>query len=116
MHLPEAKDWHFDVDNYLKPFISPNLVHKLPRPLSHFLGYRDKPQTEVGNILVAGWAFLGAFLGVAVMSAAFMAPAIKEHGVPLVIGSFVRLVSQNFLADDILTCTGCCSGTGVQYY
>ena len=90
MHVPEAKDWRFDVDKYLNPYIPRNLVYRLPKPLSHFLGHRDRPRTGIGNIIVAGWALLGAFVGVAVIEAAFMAPSIKDHGVPLLIGSFVR--------------------------
>lgn len=88
MHVPEVKDWHIDVDKYLKPYVPRNLIYRLPRPLSHFLGHRDRPRTEIGNVLVAGWALLGAFVGVAVIEAAFMAPAITHHGVPLLIGSF----------------------------
>lgn len=92
MHVPEAKDWHFDLDKYLKPYIPRNLVHRLPRPFSHFLGHRDRPRTENGNIFVAGWAFLGAFVGVAVIEVVFMVPIIKHHRVPLLIASFVRLL------------------------
>ncbi len=90
MHVPEAKDWHFDVDKYLNPYIPRNLIYRLPKPLSHFLGHRDRPRAGIGNIIVAGWALLGAFVGVAVIEAAFMASPIKDHGVPLLIGSFVR--------------------------
>lgn len=88
MHVPEAKDWHFDVDSYLKPYILQNPVYRLPKPLSHFLGHRVGPRTQIGNILVAGWALLGAFVGVVVIEAVFMAPIIQHHGVPLLIASF----------------------------
>ncbi|KAL9067978.1 MAG: hypothetical protein Q9161_006501 [Pseudevernia consocians] len=88
MYVPEAKDWHFDVDKYLKSYVPRNLVNRLPKPLSHFLGHRNTPRTEIGNIIVAGWALLGAFVGVATIEAAFMAPTIKDHEVPLLIGSF----------------------------
>ena len=116
MHVPEAKDWHFDVDKYLKSYIPRNLVNRLPKPLSHFLGHRNKPRIEIGNIIVAGWALLGAFVGVAVIEAAFMAPAIKDHGVPLLIGSFVRSVLRILLAESMLTYTGCCSSFGIQHH
>ena len=96
MHVSKAKDWHIDIDKYLRPYIPRNLVRKLPRPLSHFLGHRDKAGTRIGNVLVAAWALLGAFVGVAVIEAAFMAPVIKDHGVPLLIASFVRL-GERFL-------------------
>ena len=109
MPVPELKDWHFDVDNYLKPYIHRNVVHRLPRPLSHFLGHRDGPHKEIGNILVAGWALLGAFVGVAVIEAVFMVPAIKHHGVPLLVASFVRLALRFLFLEPTLICTGCCS-------
>ena len=116
MHVPEAKDWHFDVDKYLKSYIPRNLVNRLPKLLSHFLGHRNKPRTEIGNIIVAGWALLGAFVGVATIEAAFMAPTIKDHEVPLLIGSFVRFVLRILLAESMLTYTGCCCNFGIQYH
>ena len=116
MHTPEAKDWNFDVDDYLRPYIPRNLVYRLPRPLSHFLGYRDRPQTEIGNLLVAGWALLGTFVGIVVIEASFMAPTIKAHGVPLIIASFVRLVLRILLAKFMLIYLGCFSNLGIQYH
>ena len=115
MHVSEAKDWHIDIDKYLRPFVPRNLVHKLPRPLSHFLGHRDRAGTRIGNVLVAAWALLGAFVGVAVIEAAFMAPVIKDHGVPLLIASFVRLGERFLHANFTLKYTGCCSDIGVQH-
>lgn len=88
MHVSKAKEWHIDIDKYLRPYVPRNLVHKFPKPLSHFLGHRDRAGTRIGNVLVAAWALLGAFVGVAVIEAAFMAPGIKDHGVPLLIASF----------------------------
>lgn len=89
MQLPEAKDWHIDVDKHLNLYIPQNLVHRFPRPISHFLGHRDRPRTGIGNLLVAGWALVGAFVGVVVLEAAFMASVFKDHGAPLLIASFV---------------------------
>ena len=89
MHLLEARDWHFDVDRHLNPHLPRNLIYKLPKPISRLLGYRDGPRREVGNVLVAGWAFLGGFIGIAVIEAVFMIPTIHDHGVPLLIASFV---------------------------
>ena len=116
MHMSKVKDWHFDVDTYLHPYIPRKLVHQFPRPLSHFLGHRDRARTRIGNVLVAAWALLGAFVGVAVIEAAFMAPGIKDHGAPLLIASFVRLGGRILLAKFTLKHTGCCSDIGVQYH
>lgn len=116
MRIPEAKDWHIDVDKRLNPYIPQNLAHRLPRPISHFLGYRDRPRTGIGNILVAGWALIGAFVGVVVLEAAFMASVFKDHGVPLLIASFVCLVLRIRVFDLTLIYIGRCGHLRVQYY
>ena len=47
-------------------------------------------------MLIAGWAFLGAFVGIITIEAVLMIPAIHDHGVPIVIASFVsRSVHRN---------------------
>lgn len=94
MHIAEAKDWHFDVDKHLNPYVPRNRLYRLPKPIANFLGSRDHPRIQIGNLLVAGWACLGAFIGVIVIEAVFMIPAIKDHGVPLLITSFVGLGPQ----------------------
>ena len=87
--LPPAKKWNVDLDKYINPIVPRNLTYLLPRPFSHFLGYRDTPRKEVGNVIVAAWALVGAFIGVIVIEAVFMVPEIRHHGPPLIIGSFV---------------------------
>lgn len=90
MLLPTAaKDWHLDIDSYINPYVPRNLIYRLPTPISHFLGHRDRPRQPVGNLLVAAWSFLGAFVGIAVIEAVFRIPALHEHGTPLLIASFV---------------------------
>ncbi|KAL8787495.1 MAG: hypothetical protein Q9195_007742 [Heterodermia aff. obscurata] len=83
-----VKSWDIDIDRWLNPLVPYNRLSRLPRPISRFLGYRNGPHGEVGNILVAWWAFVGAFSGVAVLEAALMIPEIQKHGVPTVIASF----------------------------
>ncbi len=94
MYLPEAKDWHFDIDVYINSYVPQNHIHLLPKPISHFLGHREMPRRQTGNLLVAGWAFLGAFVGVIAIEATFMIPAIHNLGGPLLIASFVRHTSK----------------------
>ena len=94
MYVPVAKEWHIDVDKYINPHTPRNPIRLLPRPLAHFLGHRDRPRREVGNIIVAAWALLGAFAGIAIVAASFMIPEIKSHAPPVVIASFVRLTSR----------------------
>ena len=90
MHTSTAKQRHIDVDKYTNPWTPRNHVYLLPKPIAHFLGHRDRPEKEVGNVIVAAWALLGAFVGIVVMAAAFMIPEIQSHAPPVVIGSFVR--------------------------
>ena len=91
MCVPAAKEWHIDIDKYTNPWTSRNRISLLPTLLAHFLGHRDRPRKEVGNIIVAAWALLGAFAGIAVVAASFMIPTVKSHAPPVVIASFVRL-------------------------
>lgn len=90
MHFPAAADLDIDLDKYLLPFIPRSRLHALPRPISHFLGHRNShPRKKIGNLLIAGWSFFGAFCGVAIVEGVFMSPVIRAHGAPLIVGSFV---------------------------
>ena len=84
------RSWNIDIDSWLNPYIPRNQLFKLPTPVSRYLGYRVKPQNEIGNVLVAWWACVGAFTGVIIIEAVLMIPAIHDLGVPIVIASFVR--------------------------
>ena len=89
MYFMEAKHYSFDIDRHLNPYLPSNFVHRLPKPIARFLGYRDGPRRDIGNVLIAGWAFFGAFVGIIIIEAVLMIPAIHDHGVPVVIASFV---------------------------
>ena len=86
--------WHIDIDRLLNPFTPRNPLSSLPRPIAHFLGHRDQTKSDVGNVLIAFWACIGAFLDIILIEAVFMIPAIRQHGPPLLIASFV---SASFL-------------------
>ncbi|OJD31646.1 hpp family protein [Diplodia corticola] len=91
MKLPAAKDVHFDIDQYLNRFVPHNRIHRLPKPLSRFLGYRAEPAPPIGNILQAAWALIGAFCGLTVVTAVYkFAPGIAKHNPPVIIASLVR--------------------------
>lgn len=90
-----VKSWDIDIDRWLNPLVPYNRLSRLPPPVSRFLGYRDGPRGEIGNVLVAWWAFVGAFSGVAAIEAVLMIPEIQKHGVPTVIASFVRSVAPH---------------------
>jgi hypothetical protein len=85
-----ADSWHLDIDRYLNRVIPASPLHKLPTPVSRFLGYRKEQKQDVGNILGAFWSFTGAFCGLAVIAAVFNnTESIQQHAPPAFIASFV---------------------------
>lgn len=82
----------FDIDVYLNPIIPRPRLDLLPRPISWLLGYRTEPPQRIRNVLVWFWAFIGAFAGILVVEAAYMVPALKSEGTPIIIGSLVHFL------------------------
>jgi hypothetical protein len=80
-----------DIDQYTSWIIPRNRLYLLPKPISWFLGYRSEAPPRIGSVLVAWWAFIGAFAGLLVVEAVFMTDALKSDGAPIVIASFVCL-------------------------
>jgi len=86
IRLLKAKNVHFDVDDYLNRIVPPSPLHKFPKWISWFLGYRRRPAEDPGNIIVAGWALLGAFTGLLLVAAVFRySPQFNNGHVPPVI-------------------------------
>jgi len=84
-----AREWDLDIDRYLNRIIPPSPLHKLPTPVSRFLGHRKETRQDVGNILGAFWSLLGALCGVAVVAAVFNnTDSIQWHQPPALIASF----------------------------
>lgn len=91
----DSRRWDLDVDRYLNRIVPPSPLHKLPTPVSRFLGYRETQEQDVGNVLGAFWSMLGAFCGLAVVAAVFNnMSSIQLHGPPAMIASFVRVASR----------------------
>jgi hypothetical protein len=91
--LKKAEAWHLDIDRYLNRVIPASPLHRLPTPVSRFLGYRKEQKQDVGNVLGAFWSLLGAFCGLAVVAAVFNnTESIQRHAPPAFIASFVSLV------------------------
>ncbi|KAF1351664.1 hypothetical protein EJ07DRAFT_168874 [Lizonia empirigonia] len=90
MSVPKkAESWHLDIDRYLNRIIPVSPLHRLPTPVSRFLGYRREQKQDVGNILGAFWSLLGAFCGLAVVAAVFNnTESIQRHAPPAFIASF----------------------------
>ncbi|KAK8170061.1 HPP family protein [Phyllosticta citrichinensis] len=88
MRLPRAQDVHFDMDDYLNLIIPRNRISRLPKPLARLLGYRESGRPQVGNILIASWALLGAFLGLIVITAVYkFSPVIQRVHPPVIVAS-----------------------------
>lgn len=88
--VKKAQGWHLDIDRYLNRVVPASPLHKLPTPVSRFLGYRKEQKQDVGNILGAFWSMLGAFCGLAVVAAVFNnTESIQRHAPPALIASFV---------------------------
>lgn len=87
--------WHFDIDNYLNPFIPAPPWRWIPRPISHFLGYRgDQPPRVIGSLIIAFWALIGVFCGVSVVTAVTKrVPSFEHHHGPTVVASMVCCVN-----------------------
>jgi CBS-domain-containing membrane protein len=81
----------WDIDTYLNPFIPRSFLYLLPRPISHFFGYRSPNSTkfQAHILIVWAWCFLGAFLGVALIEGVYLhLPTLDNQHVPIVIASF----------------------------
>lgn len=79
---------NFDVDDYLNPYLRKAPLERLPKPISRFLGYRDKQQASVTNLQIWSWAFIGAFLGLLTIGAmSKYAPGLSQYHPPVLIAS-----------------------------
>ncbi|KAL5389004.1 hypothetical protein DPSP01_002707 [Paraphaeosphaeria sporulosa] len=85
----EAEAWNVDIDRHINRIIPPSPLHRLPPPISRFLGYRQHQKQDVGNVLGAFWSLLGAFCGLAVVAAVFNnTKIIQMHHPPALIASY----------------------------
>ncbi|GKT56608.1 HPP family protein [Colletotrichum tofieldiae] len=83
------REWNFDIDRFLNPFIPPPPWKHLPYPIAHIFGYRKSKPDNVGNLVPIFWACIGVFCGVAVVAlVSRQIPIFKEHGAPIIVGSF----------------------------
>lgn len=84
----------FDIDTYLNRITPRPRLYILPKPVSHWFGYRapvqnEKKQKPVSVLLVWLFSFLGAFIGISIIENVFLRlPRLDGHPVPIVIASF----------------------------
>ncbi|PLB43239.1 hypothetical protein P170DRAFT_370224 [Aspergillus steynii IBT 23096] len=82
--------WHLDIDDYINPYIPAPPWRYLPRPISHFFGYRgDKVPKSLGNLVIAFWSLIGVFCGVLVVAeVSEHVPSFQHHNGPVIVASF----------------------------
>ncbi|KAL2854599.1 HPP family-domain-containing protein [Aspergillus pseudodeflectus] len=99
-HSIDFSRWHFDIDAKLNRFLPRPPWHHLPRPVSHFFGYRgDEQPKTVGNIVIAYWSLIGAFCGVLLISEVSLhIPEFQNHHAPIIVGSFGAAAVLEFCA------------------
>ncbi|KAF2128664.1 hypothetical protein P153DRAFT_342647 [Dothidotthia symphoricarpi CBS 119687] len=87
--LSGAGTWHLDIDRYINRVVPQSPLHKLPTPVSRFLGYRKEQRQDVGNICGVLWSLLGAICGLSLVAAVFNnTESIQMHHPPALIASF----------------------------
>jgi hypothetical protein len=97
VRLPLPRDINLDLDKYINRFIPPSQLHRLPRPISRFLGHREASTGEIGDVLVCAWSFIGAFCGIILVAGVFRSSAlIQSHHPPLIIASLVSYLLQQY--------------------
>ncbi|KAH6709355.1 HPP family-domain-containing protein [Leptodontidium sp. MPI-SDFR-AT-0119] len=79
--------YNFDVDRYINRIIPRSRLYLLPKPISWFLGHRETPPKQIGNVVTWFWAFIGAFCGILVIEAVFQTERLKSDGAPIIIAS-----------------------------
>ncbi|PLN83165.1 HPP family protein [Aspergillus taichungensis] len=97
---PDFSRWHVDIDAVLNPYLPAPPWRRLPRPISHFLGYRgDHPPRALGNLVIAFWSLIGAFCGVLVVAEVSKhVPSFQQHHAPVIIASFGAAAVLEFCA------------------
>lgn len=79
-------DWN--VDRLLNPYIPHNPLHRLPKPISRFLGHRSKPTKEAPTILAWPVTFLGTIASLCLVAGiGNYAPGIADLHPPIIIAS-----------------------------
>ncbi|TID19692.1 putative hpp family protein [Venturia nashicola] len=96
-YVPAASNVHFDIDDYLNRICLPSQTHKLPTSIARFLGWRKNPPKPIGNIIVALYAFLGAFTGLIVVGATYRySPLLQEDHIPVIFASLGATAILNY--------------------
>lgn len=94
MARPKKSLLHFNIDDYLNPYLPHVPIERLPYPIAHFLGYRKQQHKEVPAVFIWIWAFIGAFTGIILVEVIFKySPVIQQYNPPIIIASLVSPIS-----------------------
>ncbi|KAK3116152.1 hypothetical protein LTR53_003761 [Teratosphaeriaceae sp. CCFEE 6253] len=77
----------FDFDHYINPYIPHSRLHALPRPLTHFLGYRKDEFTEPPALIRWPLMFVATLAGLCLVAGIFDYSAIAYLHPPVMIAS-----------------------------
>ncbi|WLF81284.1 hypothetical protein PVL30_005081 [Lodderomyces elongisporus] len=82
----------FVIDNYVNKYLPRNQLHKLPRPVSFFLGYHDPPhpRSPVPDYILWLEIAIGTFSGLALIMGVFMHHNVftDHHHAPILLASY----------------------------
>ncbi|KAK6833854.1 Transmembrane protein [Apiospora arundinis] len=99
LRLGSPSQWDFDIDAYLNPYLPSPPWKRLPRFLTHFVGYRSRPQQPIGNLPMIAWAFVGVFAALSIIEVVGRhVESFGAKGAPLIIGSFGAAAVLEFYA------------------
>jgi hypothetical protein len=93
---------------------------RLPRWISHWLGYRPEPVKPLSTYQVALWSFITSFCGLSVVQAIFnYSDYFTERNVPGIVASYVSPTPHQMNLPEISTLThkkkkGCISSPGLR--
>ncbi|KAI5208576.1 hypothetical protein E4T39_01428 [Aureobasidium subglaciale] len=78
----------YDIDTHLNHIVPYSRVSRLPKPISRFLGYREKEYKEPTRLVVVFWSFLGSLIGLLTIGALYKyAPGLNKWHPPIMVAS-----------------------------
>lgn len=79
--------YKFDIDKYLNPYLWPNQVHRVPKPVDRFLGAMTRK--DVPDYLLWIDILVGTFCGIAIIEGVFKSHTVfSNHNGPLIVASY----------------------------
>jgi len=79
---------NINLDTHLNPYIPHNQVRHLPKPISHFLGYRSSPTKEPPTLVQWLLTLIATVAGICVVGAVYnYAPGITQWNPPTLVAS-----------------------------